>query len=282
MLKAHFVELCRTIRDLGSGAAAEIADRRVAPDDSRCGCCTLRSRFDQPCSAVAGGGSGGWPGWDAAGEPRATGAAGVGYDPPAMFELGNNLREARQRRRIDLVIAEQDTKIRSKYLAALETEDFDVLPGPVFVRGFLRTYSRYLGLDPQLFIDEYNARFGRFEEVEEPGSPSLGRPGLAQERANRGRRTMRGFVIASLVALALIAWLGLRQEQAPVVETTEPQRAQPVTPEPTETASPEPDALDLAAKTASRTEPLRAADAVRATRADATRDAETATSTPTR
>ena len=48
-----------------------------------------------------------------------------------MFELGNNLREARQGRRIDLVIAEQDTKIRSKYLAALESEDFDILPGPV-------------------------------------------------------------------------------------------------------------------------------------------------------
>ncbi|MCW2923861.1 MAG: hypothetical protein JWM98_1265 [Thermoleophilia bacterium] len=131
-----------------------------------------------------------------------------------MFELGNNLREARQGRRIDLVIAEQDTKIRSKYLAALETEDFDVLPGPVFVRGFLRTYSRYLGLDPQLFIDEYNARFGRFEEVDEHTSPALGRPGLAQERVDRGRRTMRVFIVASLVALAAIVWLGLRDDQA--------------------------------------------------------------------
>ncbi|MCW2926539.1 MAG: hypothetical protein JWM86_507 [Thermoleophilia bacterium] len=132
-----------------------------------------------------------------------------------MFELGNNLREARQRRRIDLVIAEQDTKIRSKYLAALETEEFDVLPGPVFVRGFLRTYARYLGLDPQLFVDEYNERFGRFEEAEEHvASPALGRPGLAQERAARGRRATRGIVVLTLVVLALLAWLGLRQDSS--------------------------------------------------------------------
>ncbi|MBC7460920.1 MAG: helix-turn-helix domain-containing protein [Thermoleophilia bacterium] len=139
-----------------------------------------------------------------------------------MFELGNNLREARQHRRIDLVIAEQDTKIRSKYLAALETEDFDVLPGPVFVRGFLRTYSRYLGLDPQLFIEEYNARFGRFEELDEhQHSPVLGRPGLAQAREQRGRRTMRVLAIATVVIIAGFAWLGLRQPDESSVRDAE-------------------------------------------------------------
>ena len=130
-----------------------------------------------------------------------------------MFELGNNLREARQRRRIDLVVAEQDTKIRSKYLAALETEDFDILPGPVFVRGFLRTYSRYLGLDPQMYVDEYNSRFGRFEEPDAEG-PALGRPGLVQQRDQRGRRTMRILVVGTVVAIALLAWLGLRSDDA--------------------------------------------------------------------
>jgi cytoskeletal protein RodZ len=137
-----------------------------------------------------------------------------------MFELGNNLREARQRRRIDLVAAEQDTKIRSKYLSALETEDFDVLPGPVFVRGFLRTYSRYLGLDPQLFIDEYNARFGRFEELDDQDGPVLGQPGLAQQRDRRGRRAMRIVVLVTIVAIAALAWLGLHAEEpAPIADT---------------------------------------------------------------
>ena len=173
-----------------------------------------------------------------------------------MFELGNNLREARQHRRIDLVIAEQDTKIRSKYLAALETEDFDILPGPVFVRGFLRTYSRYLGLDPQLFVDEYNARFGRFEDVEEHGSPVLGRPGLAQERVNRGRRTMRSFVIISLIALALLAWLGFREQEAQPTADAEPRISAPATepvtrgPAAAPAAAPSRDAIGSAAQAA--------------------------------
>ena len=159
-----------------------------------------------------------------------------------MFELGNNLREARQRRRIDLVAAEQDTKIRSKYLAALETEDFDVLPGPVFVRGFLRTYSRYLGLDPQLFIDEYNARFGRFEEAEEHAQHALGRPGLAHEHARRGRRTLRTVLVCTLIALAVLAWFALRGEQqskqpssnAPAHIARIPDSTTPTTPAPSE------------------------------------------------
>jgi cytoskeletal protein RodZ len=185
-----------------------------------------------------------------------------------MFELGNNLREARQRRRIDLVIAEQDTKIRSKYLAALETEDFDVLPGPVFVRGFLRTYSRYLGLDPQLFIDEYNARFGRFEEVDEHSSPALGRPGLAQEREHRGRRTMRAILVLSLVAVALLAWLGLREEPSTTARTPDPMPTQPVEPDPA-TAAASPGALksasDAAAKTPAVATPSTARDPKRST-----------------
>jgi cytoskeletal protein RodZ len=182
-----------------------------------------------------------------------------------MFELGNNLREARQRRRIDLVIAEQDTKIRSKYLAALETEEFDVLPGPVFVRGFLRTYSRYLGLDPQLFIDEYNARFGRFEEVEDHhANPALGRPGLAQERARRGRRTMRAVVVVTLVALALIAWIGLRDEPAAAPAPRPEHHAQPVTPQPAATS--DPGALGTAARAAAGTRTTTAAPRTGSTR----------------
>jgi cytoskeletal protein RodZ len=190
-----------------------------------------------------------------------------------MFELGNNLREARQRRRIDLVIAEQDTKIRSKYLAALETEDFDVLPGPVFVRGFLRTYSRYLGLDAQLFVDEYNARFGRFEEIDDHASPALGRPGLAQERDRRGRRTMRSLVVLSLVGIAVLAWSGLRaQDERPAVEDRTAEASQPVeAPETTSTV--QRGAFDQAAKAAGGTPAAPRTTTPRAT----TTSADTAT-----
>jgi cytoskeleton protein RodZ len=129
-----------------------------------------------------------------------------------MFEIGTTLREARLRRQVDLVEAEQDTKIRSKYLAALETEDFDLLPGAVYVRGFLRTYTRYLGLDAQLYIDEYNERFGRFEEIDEASSPVLSRPGhdLLQRR---GPFTLRRVAVGCLVLLAGLSWFGLRSEE---------------------------------------------------------------------
>lgn len=186
-----------------------------------------------------------------------------------MFELGNNLREARQRRRIDLVAAEQDTKIRSKYLAALETEDFDILPGPVFVRGFLRTYSRYLGLDPQLFIDEYNARFGRFEDVEDQGSPALGRPGLAHEHATRGRRTMRAVAIVTLIVVAALTWFALREGSATPTTRTPGHVARPAA-EPTSALdAADPGALRDAADVAA-TAPVTAAGSTARSKAAAT------------
>src|SRR5438270_3211101 len=83
-----------------------------------------------------------------------------------MFEIGNSLREARVRRAVDFVQAEQATKIRGKYLRALEDEQFDLLPSQTYVKGFLRTYADYLGLDGQLYVDEYNSRFVTGEDSE--------------------------------------------------------------------------------------------------------------------
>src|SRR5438309_9668343 len=76
-----------------------------------------------------------------------------------MFEIGNSLREARVRRGIDFAQAELATKIRGKYLRALEDEHFEVLPAQTYVKGFLRTYAEYLGLDGQLYVDEYASRY---------------------------------------------------------------------------------------------------------------------------
>src|SRR2546423_3984263 len=81
-----------------------------------------------------------------------------------MFEIGNSLREARLRQQLDFPELEQQTKIRSKYLQALEDEKFDVLPAPTYVKGFLRNYADALGLEGQLYVDEYNSRFVTGEE----------------------------------------------------------------------------------------------------------------------
>ena len=69
---------------------------------------------------------------------------------------------------------EADTKIRGKYLQALEDERFEVLPGETYVKGFLRTYAEYLGLDGQLYVDEFNSRFASVEEPPTPSTPPRG------------------------------------------------------------------------------------------------------------
>src|SRR4051812_49360584 len=78
-----------------------------------------------------------------------------------MPEIGETLREARMRRRIDMSEVEATTKIRAKYLRALESEEWELLPGPTFVKTFLRTYAEYLELDSRLLVDEYKQQFER-------------------------------------------------------------------------------------------------------------------------
>jgi transcriptional regulator with XRE-family HTH domain len=77
-----------------------------------------------------------------------------------MGELGSLLTRAREARGLTIEDAERDTRISRRYLHALEAEHFEVIPAPVYARGFLRSYSQYLGLDPR----ETLALFPRDEE----------------------------------------------------------------------------------------------------------------------
>jgi hypothetical protein len=114
-----------------------------------------------------------------------------------MFEIGNSLREARIRRKLDFAQAELATKIRGKYLRALEEEHFELLPGPTYVKGFLRTYAEYLGLDGQLYVDEYNSRF-----VSGDDEYRVRRSAVAPQR--RHRRVETRVVLVALAAIALV------------------------------------------------------------------------------
>ena len=76
-----------------------------------------------------------------------------------MFDLGSSLRDARERKQLTFADMEQLTRVRTKYLRAIEEDDFATLPGPTYVKGFLRVYAETLGLDGQLYVDEYNSRF---------------------------------------------------------------------------------------------------------------------------
>jgi cytoskeleton protein RodZ len=83
-----------------------------------------------------------------------------------MPDIGASLREARMRARIDISDIETQTKIRAKYLRALENEEWDLLPGPTYVKSFLRTYAEALDLDAKLLVDEYKLRHEHLSEVE--------------------------------------------------------------------------------------------------------------------
>ena len=117
-----------------------------------------------------------------------------------MFEIGNSLREARVRRGIDFAQAELATKVRGKYLRALEEEHFEVLPAETYVKGFLRTYAEYLGLDGQLYVDEYNSRFviGGEDQSEARARRSAARP------QKRHRRLETNVVLVALAAIAVL------------------------------------------------------------------------------
>ena len=107
-----------------------------------------------------------------------------------MAEIGETLRETRMRRRIDMTEVEAATKIRAKYLRALENEEWDLLPGPTFVKTFLRTYAEYLELDPQILVEEYRQRFERPSTQDlTPFGPGMG--GARAAGSARGDRSAR-------------------------------------------------------------------------------------------
>src|SRR6202789_2021938 len=100
-----------------------------------------------------------------------------------MAEIGSTLREARMRAHIDITEVEARTKIRAKYLRALENEEWDPLPGPVYVKSFVRTYGDFLGLDSRLLVDEFKRRYERPMEYE--GRATTASATTARERERR-------------------------------------------------------------------------------------------------
>jgi cytoskeleton protein RodZ len=145
--------------------------------------------------------------------------------------IGERLREARMRRKIDIAEVEATTKIRAKYLRALEHEDFDLLPGPTFVKTFLRTYAEYLGLDAQLLIEEYRAQY---EPREADAQPLI--PASRQRQANHRRRPRApsgppgpgtAVIVAVVVVLLIFVILGVTGGSGGGGGSTQPAKTTP-------------------------------------------------------
>jgi cytoskeleton protein RodZ len=160
-----------------------------------------------------------------------------------MGAIGDRLREARMRRKLDIADVEERTKIRAKYLRALENEEFGLLPGATFVKTFLRTYAEELGLDPHVLLEEYRASYEPRDEAEvtplgPPAASRRGRERLPRYGAPRygGGPPTRGVLFAGIVVavLAFLLVLGLvsggddeGSQSASTTTNTERQQQQP-------------------------------------------------------
>src|SRR5688572_6471923 len=140
--------------------------------------------------------------------------------------LPERLLAARERKGVDLYRAERDTKIRVRYLAALERGDYRELPGAVYTKGFLRNYALYLGLDPDEVLLQWRRERG---DPREPQAViAVPRP-IATPR--KGLTFSPGLVVFGLLMVAVVAFAGylgvqlLRFAKPPTIAVTQPATA---------------------------------------------------------
>lgn len=152
---------------------------------------------------------------------RGDAARGISAQPAPT--LPERLYTARERKGVDLYRAERDTKIRARYLGALERGDYRELPGAVYTKGFLRNYALYLGLDPNEVLDQWRREGGDTKEV----TPVLAvpRPIAAPRQGLTFSPSLVVFALLTIGVLAFGAYLGvqlLRFAKPPAIAVTNP------------------------------------------------------------
>ncbi len=167
-----------------------------------------------------------------------------------MNELGQWLREAREVKRLTLAQVETQTRIRSKFLSALEEGLYEDLPAEVYTRGFLRNYALFLGLDPAEALEKYQKR----DIGEQSSEPGLYRPLEVVLFQARKRRLRSGLVLLILVAglclAGLWAWRTGRLAWPPRLALFQPTATSAATSEPVRTSLAGPTALPTVAAVA--------------------------------
>ena len=160
---------------------------------------------------------------DLDGDAARTTGSGAGI---RLIALPERLYAARERKGVDLYRAERDTKIRARYLAALERGEYRELPGDVYTKGFLRNYALYLGLDPEEIVGQWRRERGDTGQAKQvlatPQPIAQPRPGL---------QFSPGIVVAALLTILIAGvgvWLGLqvmRFAKPPTLSVTAPREA---------------------------------------------------------
>ncbi|HYO15940.1 MAG TPA: helix-turn-helix domain-containing protein [Thermoanaerobaculia bacterium] len=167
--------------------------------------------------------------------------------PTETGSFGEWLRRQRELREISLRDIAERTKISLRYLEAMEADRFDLLPAPIFAKGFLREYARYVGLSPDEVINHYLAvqQPEQQDEKEDtlirrsrPKPVDPGQPPVRRTWSYGLVLTLAGLILLALVALA--AWLADKRQDEPRVEQSAPPIAAPPTPAVLEPAPPPP------------------------------------------
>jgi cytoskeletal protein RodZ len=134
-----------------------------------------------------------------------------------MFDLGASLRAARHKRGLELDAVQRELRIRKRYLEAIENERFELLPGEVYTRSFLRTYAEFLGLDGSIYAEEYNARFAHHDE---PAIAAL--PTATPARRPPALPIVLAGAAAVAAAVGLAAWQLNGSGRSPATPTKAP------------------------------------------------------------
>src|SRR3954454_13502866 len=116
--------------------------------------------------------------------------------------VGTILGRARNRRQIELAEVEAATRIRFRYLRAIEDEEWDVLPGGVYTRGFIRTYASFLGLDGDRLVSDYRESVEPWHRSAEAAQPQ---PGSGGDSGGPRGVALAGLAVIAVIAVAVVA-----------------------------------------------------------------------------
>lgn len=115
-----------------------------------------------------------------------------------MVEIGNTLREARRARGLTLEEVEEETKIRKKYIMALEMEQFEVLPGPIYAKAFLKNYAKFLNINLDEILEAFKQRQGVESVHEDHNKP------LEEKKVKAKRKSQYWIYVAAMLLIAAV------------------------------------------------------------------------------
>jgi cytoskeleton protein RodZ len=151
-----------------------------------------------------------------------------------MPNFGASFKKARESKGIPFERISAETRISTRFLQAIENEDFHLLPGGIFNRGFIRTYAEHLGLDPEQAIADYQ----KLAEMPEPSQPVVTAPSAPPRKINRQLFPM---AIGGLILMIVIFYIVTRDSESTPETASIPTTpiSQPVTPSAQPAAAPE-------------------------------------------